>query len=126
MLLENNGVKPRVFLRYQRAAVREAEECLMSSDGLCRIMERYGLGSSYAASSLFRIFNDHKIFDLDNLSVLRFAVPGFIHRLAQLVRVHVLRELKHHARIPIPNAWTIVGVADEWDMLDENEVYGEW
>lgn len=124
MLLENNGVKSQVFLKYQRAAVQEAQECLASASGLCRTMERYALGSSYAASSLFRIINDHKIFDLDNLSVMQFGVPGFIHRLAQLVHVHVLRELKHHARIPVPNAWALVGVADEWDMLDENEVYG--
>jgi len=124
MLLENNGVKSQVFLKYQRAAAKEAQECLISVTGLCRTLERYSLGSSYAASSLLRILNDHKIFDLDDLSTMQFGIPGFIRRFAQLVHVHVLRELKHHARIPVPNAWTLVGVADEWDMLNENEVYG--
>jgi len=126
MLLENNGVKSQVFLKYQRAAAKEAQECLISAPSLCRTLERYSLGSSYAASSLLRILNDHKIFDLDNLSTMQFGIPGFIRRFAQLVHVHVLRELKYHARIPVPNAWNLVGVADEWDILNENEVYGGW
>lgn len=124
MLLENNGVKPKVFLDYQRKAVNEAKKCLTSLADLASTMEYYGLGGSYATVSLLRALASHKIFNLNNFATERFSIPGFVHRVAQLTNVHVLRELKHHARIPIPGAWTLVGVADEWDLLGENEVYG--
>ncbi|RPD63036.1 hypothetical protein L227DRAFT_572890, partial [Lentinus tigrinus ALCF2SS1-6] len=37
---------------------------------------------------------------------------------------HVLRELKHRARIPVPgnDSWTLVGIPDEYGWLKENEV----
>lgn len=38
---------------------------------------------------------------------------------------HVLRELKHHARIPVPGpeSWTLVGVADTHGFLKEGEIF---
>lgn len=124
MLLENNGVKSQVFLEYQRRAVREARKCLTSADDLAITMDFYGLGISFATPSLIRALSIYKILSFDNLTLQNHSIPGFINRLAQLTNVHVLRELKHHARIPVPKAWTLVGVADEWGMLGENEVYG--
>ena len=37
----------------------------------------------------------------------------------------VLRELKHHARIPVPGpeSWTLVGVADIHGQLEEGEIF---
>lgn len=124
MLLENNGVKSNVFLEYQRRAVREAQKSLTSLDELAATMDYYGLGVSFATPSLIRALSFYKILEFDNLTLKHPGIPGFVSRLAQLTNVHVLRELKHHARIPVPNAWTLVGVADEWDILGENEVYG--
>lgn len=37
----------------------------------------------------------------------------------------VLRDIKHNARIPVPNSWNLVGVADETGLLKEGEVYGK-
>jgi hypothetical protein len=36
---------------------------------------------------------------------------------------HVLRELKHRARIPVPGSWTLVGIADIHDFLKEGEIF---
>ena len=36
---------------------------------------------------------------------------------------HVLRELKQHARIPVPGGWTLVGVADVHDFLEAREIF---
>ncbi|PBK99199.1 hypothetical protein ARMGADRAFT_1025474 [Armillaria gallica] len=36
---------------------------------------------------------------------------------------HILREIKHRARIRIPGSYTLIGVSDEWDCLEEGEVY---
>lgn len=125
MLLENNGVKSKVFLKYQRQAVKEAKKSLSSVKGLITTMDYYGLGMSYATASLLHALSTHEIFYLEDLIGERESIPGFVRRMAQLTNVHVLRELKHHARIPIPGAWTLVGVADEWHILRENQVYGK-
>ena len=39
---------------------------------------------------------------------------------------HVLRELKQHARIPIPGGWTLVGVADVHGLLREGEIFASF
>jgi RNA-dependent RNA polymerase len=39
---------------------------------------------------------------------------------------HVLRELKQHARIPIPGGWTLVGVADVHGFLREGEIFASF
>jgi hypothetical protein len=36
---------------------------------------------------------------------------------------HILRDLKHHARIPVPEGYTLVGVADFHGYLREGEVF---
>ena len=37
--------------------------------------------------------------------------------------VKFLRELKHHARIPVPDGWTLVGAADVHGYLQEGEIF---
>lgn len=60
---------------------------------------------------------------------------NFIERLIQFSKNHVLRDIKHSARIPIPESYLLVGVADEGPayvnegcenvfMLEEGQVYG--
>lgn len=124
MLLEDNGVKSRIFLEYQRRAVADAKLCMYSAKELARTMEEYSLGSSYAAAAVIRLLDMYELFDLKELKTKTDMLPGFIRRLSLLTVSHVLRELKNHARIPVHGAWTLVGVADEWDELDEDEVYG--
>ncbi|KAF8317349.1 RdRP-domain-containing protein [Clavulina sp. PMI_390] len=121
--LQNNGVDQQVFLKYQRKAVKDAMQCLKDLKGFLSTMEFYGLGSNFAANRVLQMISDQNVLGLDSLVKNKPSIPGFVRRLAQLTNVHVLRELKHHARIPIPGAWTLVGVADEWNMLEENEVY---
>ena len=36
---------------------------------------------------------------------------------------HVLRDLKQRARIPIPGAWTLVGVADVHGFLQKDQIF---
>lgn len=36
---------------------------------------------------------------------------------------HILRELKYRAHIAVPGSFTLLGVSDEWDCLDEGEIY---
>ncbi len=47
----------------------------------------------------------------------------FYDRMVEITIYHVLRDLKHHARIPVDEGYTLVGVADIHDYLQEGEVF---
>lgn len=48
----------------------------------------------------------------------------FLRALIDTAVISVLRGLKHNARIPVPQAWNLVGVADEDGTLGPGEIYG--
>ncbi|VDC02952.1 unnamed protein product [Peniophora sp. CBMAI 1063] len=115
MLLEGLGVPYSVFERYQDAAVLDVERSTRDIAGAGRLFEKYGLGASFRVSSvlnsLAKLGLDHMVGDEFYRKVLEFAVN------------HILRDLKNHARIPIPKGHTLVGVADVHGELKENEIY---
>lgn len=126
MLLQTHGVRPNAILEYQRLAVRAVNLCVSSWDSFVKSLRLYSLGHSYSLGSIIEMLHKRNIIDLSNLnSNTDEPMRAFILRLAEMARLHVLRDLKHHARIPIERAWTLVGVADEWDELEEGQVYGE-
>jgi RNA-dependent RNA polymerase len=51
--------------------------------------------------------------DLQNNADKRAIESVFLRRLLRCSMVHVLREIKFKARIPVPNSYQLVGVADE-------------
>ena len=125
-LLESNGVPKEVFLDLQRRAVQEANHAIDSPEDFIKLIDIYGLGHSFALSSLV-----HKLASRGIIEFSEFkgqdqdpGLLGFFRRIAKLAVSHALRDLKHHARIPVPESYTLVGVADEWNWLEEGEVYG--
>ena len=77
-------------------------------------MEAYGLGSSYRLPSIMLSLYKLGLQKVDD---------RFYHQSLEFAVYHVLRELKQHARIPIPGGWTLVGVADVHGFLREGEVF---
>lgn len=75
-------------------------------------MERHGLGTSYRLSSV--------LLALDKLD---FTGDAFYNKMLELAVHHILRVLKNNARIPIPAAWTLVGVADAHEYLGADEIF---
>ncbi|KAG5353249.1 hypothetical protein C0989_008984 [Termitomyces sp. Mn162] len=115
MLLENLGVKYEVFKYFQDQAVHEAEQSARSLERAARLLETYGLGASFRLTSVMLSLAKLNVADeLDN-NFYRQMMGSAIH--------HVLRLLKNHARIPIPDAWTLVGVADVHKFLQEGEIF---
>jgi RNA-dependent RNA polymerase len=60
----------------------------------------------------------------------------FFSQLRQVAKNDVLRDIKHSARIPVPDSYLLVGVADEGPAyeaagdtnifkLQESQIYGE-
>ena len=116
MLLENLGAAGgyEYFKRLQDRVINETKEATQSLDSAARVLERHGLGTGYRLASVF--LNLHKL----GLDVLG---DPFVHKTLQYAVHHILRELKHHARIPVPGGYTLVGVADIHGFLKENEVF---
>jgi hypothetical protein len=115
MILEGLGVPYHVFENFQDRAVRETEEAARSLSAAAHLFQTHGLGLSFKLPST--MYNLAKL-DLETLS----QNPFFSQPLRLGVH-HVLRDLKHRARIPIPNAWTLVGIADTHQFLGENQVF---
>ncbi|KAI0348632.1 RdRP-domain-containing protein [Trametopsis cervina] len=116
MILEALGVPYEVFQELQRRAVANAQTAVESLEKSARLLEGYGLGASYKLTSV--------MLSLHKLGVDPPSYDVFWTRMMDFSINHVLRELKHHARIPVDDAWNLVGVADIHGYLKEGEVFG--
>ena len=117
MLLEGLGVPYETFKDLQDGAVHDAQESVTSLERSARLLEDHGLGVSFRLTST--------MLGLYKLGLEPFNEDAFWHQMMDFAMNHVLRELKHHARIPVPgmDSWTLVGVADVHKQLMEGEVF---
>ncbi|KAL5640970.1 hypothetical protein ACGC1H_001445 [Rhizoctonia solani] len=119
MLLDTgNQVPVQAFIDLQRKAVKETKAALLTLQSAARTLETYGLGDSFKVPSLLsrlhKLEVEHRhIESLGLRTVLKDA------------ETDILRDLKHHARIPIPGSWKLVGIADEFDYLEPRQIYGQ-
>jgi hypothetical protein len=113
-VLEGLGVPYGTFKYYQDLAVEEAQESTESLGKAARLLETYGLGTSYRLSSVMLSLQKLGIDDL---------FDDFCHKSLEFAVHHVLRELKQHSRIHIPGGCTLVGVADVHGYLKEGEIF---
>jgi RNA-dependent RNA polymerase len=127
MALEDRGVNKQAFIDLLEAA---KAKIYLSSDSLENFTEhlrKYSMGSQY---HLAFILNQLDKLGLDLKDGLNKAAIGrpFFESLLRYSMNHSLREVKFKARIPIPNSYQLVGVADEGrayinEGLSEDEVY---
>ncbi|TFY68358.1 hypothetical protein EVJ58_g1048 [Rhodofomes roseus] len=115
MLLEGLGVPYETFQTLQDDAVRDAQESTESLERSARLLEAYGLGASYRITST--------MLNLHRLGVGPLTEDIFWQQMMDFAVNHVLRELKHRARIPVPEGWTLVGAADIHGYLNEGEIF---
>ncbi|KZT40068.1 RdRP-domain-containing protein [Sistotremastrum suecicum HHB10207 ss-3] len=124
MLLEGLGVPAESFLELQRAAVQEVNDSTKNLKTAARLLENYGLGYSFRMIPL--------LLELQQLHLTNstksddnppFIENSFLQRMLVLAQNHILREFKTHARVAVPGSWNLVGVADVFDQLKENEIF---
>ena len=115
MLLEGLGVPYEVFKEFQDKAVRETLQLTQSLVHAARTLENHGLGTSYRLPSVMLGLEKLGVYDIPN--------SDFYRKMLQYAINHILRVLKNNARIPIPDAWTLVGVADVHKFLKEGEIF---
>jgi len=117
MILETLGVPIRSFLHLQETMITSITESAHSIELSAQLLATHGLGASFRIPSV-----------LLGLAKLGLASPPtkdeFLARGLNYCVNHVLRCLKHRARIHVPDSWTLVGVADFHKYLREGEVFG--
>jgi hypothetical protein len=125
-LLEHLGVAAQHILELQEQAIRQVQTSRSSLETGSALLQQHGLGAPFRLPSLFR-----NIFTLLHLDISLDSdqrSDGIINH--ELIReclrsaaAHVLREIKYRARIPVPGSYTLLGVSDEADCLQENQIY---
>ncbi|KAG8758387.1 hypothetical protein FRC14_000156 [Serendipita sp. 396] len=121
MLLETLKIGFEPFMDLQRVAVQETKSAAESIQSAARLLEKYGLGTAYRMTSILLQLQKLKV-DLQSQESDNMVIP-FLKRMMSFAVNHVLRDMKYKARIPVPKAWTLVGVADEWGYLKEGQIF---
>lgn len=123
MILETLGVPAKVFIKLQDEAVREVEEATQTLAKCSKFLDAHGIGTSYRLSSV--MLNLHKLkvgLQFEAGASLNLNDP-FLDRAIEFAANHVLRVMKHKARIPVKGSYTLVGVVDVHGWLKPNEVF---
>ncbi|KIO28063.1 hypothetical protein M407DRAFT_231286 [Tulasnella calospora MUT 4182] len=119
MLLDNLGVKSSAFVKLQDEAIATAQGALNHIDDSATLMEMNDLGKAFELPKLLRQLHRRGLQDLHSRD-------PFFRRLLSYALYHVKRDIKYHARIPgklIHPAWTVVGIADVHDQLEDGEIF---
>ena len=112
MVLEDLGVRMDAFLELQELAVAEARTIDDSSAQFRHILDSHGLGRPYRLSHTLKRLEDLGL-DLKPKGRMPSFDTPFLRQVRQVSMNDVLRDIKHSARIPIPDSYLLVGVADE-------------
>ncbi|KAG6878981.1 hypothetical protein C0992_006116 [Termitomyces sp. T32_za158] len=112
MILEDLGVRVDSFKRLQEDEIAEARTINDSSAQFRKVLVAHSLGRSYRLPDLLSKIEGLKL-DLQ----ARQAIPGFDNRFIRQIRrvsmLDILRDIKHNARLRVPESYLLVGVADE-------------
>ena len=113
-IMEDLGVKGKVFLDLQAEAVEQLRSTTLSPVNAASFLQRNLIGKAAQVSWLIR--------KLDGLG-LSFEADAFLRDTVQMAVLVQLRELKHRSRIPVKLAVTLYGIMDETGILNEGEIY---
>jgi len=115
MVLEGLGVDYEVFKGLQDAALRDVNDATTSLENAVKTLDQFSLGTSYRLSST--------LLHVAKLGITPSDMGDFYDRMIEITIHHVLRDMKHHARIPVDDGYTLVGVADIHGYLKEGEIF---
>ena len=122
-LLEFLGADCGRITKLQDAAINEARSLHSSVKDASKVLQQHGLGASFNIPSMFS--NIKKVlridFEMDDGRV-GYRSDLLVNSL-KCSETHILRELKYRAHIRVPGSYTLYGVSDEWDCLEEGEIY---
>ncbi len=106
MILEDRGVDKGAFLTLQERAVTDVVTAVDSVEETVLLLKTHSLGMSYGLPWILQCLRAARM-GMESLQ------GTFLHSLIAYAQNHVLRDMKHNARIPIPDSYLLVGIADE-------------
>lgn len=112
MVLEDRGAPKEVFMKLQADAVANARMAHDSAALYSKLLESHHLCYNYRLAEILKRLNALGL-ELKPNHLQQSLDTPFLARLRSCAINHVLRGVKHEARIPIPNSYMLVGVADE-------------
>ncbi|KAH8917709.1 RdRP-domain-containing protein, partial [Atractiella rhizophila] len=122
-MLEHLGASSAAIEELQSQAVRDISSISESVDHAAEVFKKFGVANSFRVASILRNMKNLLQLDLgSNISAGRIQDP-FLLEVLRITTADILRELKHRARIPVPGSYTLLGVADEWEVLNEGQIY---
>ena len=123
MILDHLGVEHEVVVNAQHQVLMEASRaCTIALASLARIVDEYGLGRPFKLHRLLLYLIKGGLHYRDLFQDSR-PVTKFFEKIGDTILVHLKRDVKYRARIPIPNSYTLVGVADVHGYLKPGEVF---
>ncbi|KAJ7651977.1 RdRP-domain-containing protein, partial [Mycena polygramma] len=122
-LLEYHGTPPSAFMALQNSAIEEGQSIRNSLLQASKIFSQHGFGASFRLPSLFNNLYYQLKFEIGDWSNPEVFRHELIKTVLAYATTQILREIKHRAHIIIPGSYTLIGVADEWDCLEDGEVY---
>lgn len=122
-LLEFLGADCDHIIELQNVAIREVHSLHNSLQDASKVLQQHGLGASFNLPSLFS--NMKEILGIGfQMDDTRGAYRSdLLAKSLKCAETHILRELKYRAHIAVPGSYTLYGVSDEWDCLEEGEIY---
>lgn len=112
MVLEDRGVDKKTFIKLQNEAIAAIH---MASDSMmqCRSLLRdHSLGPAYRLAYICQVLKAIGV-GMQHEGAVYTLKDSFFDRVIQFGKNSVLRLIKHAARIPVPDSYHLVGVADE-------------
>ena len=122
-LLEHLGVEQSAITELQAAAICDVQAIRTSLARASNLFMQHGFGSSFRLPSLFNNIVKLLKLDIEDQSYPNYLPNKLIADALYCAAVHTLRELKHRAHILVPASVTLLGAADEWNCLEEGEIY---
>lgn len=116
MVLETLGVPIQAFMTLQANVVADIKLAPHSLKNSAKLLQTYGLGGAFRLQSV--------LLNLAKLGLEHPPTDNFFKRGMNYVTNDALRGLKHKARIPVPDSFTLVGVADIHGVLKEGQIFG--
>lgn len=115
-VLEDLGIHDEVFLTLQRRIVQKVEHSRTNMSLAAELMQQLSISHPSGLPSLLRYLGNLLGNDANPRS-------EFVEECYDLMIMQSLRDLKYRARIPLEDSYTLVGVADEDDVLAPNNIY---
>ncbi|KAH6918359.1 RNA dependent RNA polymerase-domain-containing protein [Coprinopsis sp. MPI-PUGE-AT-0042] len=118
MLLEDLGVRKEEFLSLQRQEIADAYTIDASLKQFLRFISGHNLGKPFRLPYLLHRLQSLGLDISPNAPDTSIDTP-FLRLLRSVAINDVLRDIKHSARIRIPDSYLLVGIADEGPFYEE-------